>query len=284
MFWKMSEDSLVDVCEVNELKGDRMLLLCFLQRRARNQPPPMPSRRDRSSACWLVRKAPSGPPQRRKHRHTAGQGLVELAIIMPTLLLILMGAIDLGRVFYAYAAIGNAAYQASRQSARGGYLFTPCKSTNGVSCDLDAMEQQICPATDATYETDAQLDQASGVDYYKVIDIYSLLRCELGALFRDHVTDPTICTTAQSPDPTTTFPIIASPDALTPPIGDGCIGWGYNLATDAGGAQEVTVTVTYNFSFVTPLLLLLNGSNNYLTIRRVVSVAVLTGPNSQPYP
>ena len=270
--------------EMNGIKDAGIILLFFRQRLVRSQNLVLASRRDKHSRCWLVAKAPSHPRQRQKRRHSVGQGLVELAIIMPTLLLIMMGAIDLGRVFYAYTAIGNAAYQAARQSARGGYLFTACKSTDGIACDATEMAQQLCPATDTTYQTDAQLDQASGLDSYKVIDIYSLLRCELGALFRDNVTDPSICTTAQAPNPTTLFPVIATPDALTPPIGDGCIGWGYNLATDAGGAQEVTITITYNFSFITPLLFLLQGSNNYLTIRRVVSVAVLTGPNSQPYP
>ena len=213
-----------------------------------------------------------------------GQGLVELAVLLPTLLLILMGAIDLGRVFYAYAAISNAAYEAARQSARGGYLFTACKSTNGTSCNSTEMSHQICPATDPTYQADAQTEQAAGQDYYKVIDIYSFLRCELGALFQDNVTNPAACTTAQSPNPLTAFPVIATPQSLTPPVGNGCVGWGYNLATDAGGAQEVTVTVTYNFTFLTPILALLNGSTNYLVLRRTVSVAVLTSPNSQPYP
>jgi hypothetical protein len=270
--------------EMVTLKGKDMLLLFFRQWWARNQALALANRWDRKSVVWSGRRATPLPVQRSKRRHVVGQGLVELAVVLPVLMLVLMGAIDLGRVFYAYTAIGNAAYQAARQSARGGYLFTPCKSTNGISCDATDMSLQLCPATDPTYQTDAQSDQTSGSDLYKVIDIYSLLRCELGVVFQDSVTNPSVCTTAQSPDPTIAFPVIATPDALIPPVGDGCVGWGYNLATDAAGAQEVTVTVTYNFSFVTPLLLLLNGSNNYLTIRRVVSVAVLTGPNSQPYP
>lgn len=47
-----------------------------------------------------------------------GQGLVELAIILPLLLIILLGIIDFGRVFYAYVAITNA----SREGARYGSL------------------------------------------------------------------------------------------------------------------------------------------------------------------
>lgn len=38
-----------------------------------------------------------------------GQSIVELALISPILLLILLGAVDLGRVYYTYVAIENAA-------------------------------------------------------------------------------------------------------------------------------------------------------------------------------
>lgn len=47
-----------------------------------------------------------------------GQSLVELAIILPILLIILLGIIDFGRVFYAYVTITNA----SREGARYGSL------------------------------------------------------------------------------------------------------------------------------------------------------------------
>jgi Flp pilus assembly protein TadG len=38
-----------------------------------------------------------------------GQSLVEMAILTPVILLILLGAIDFGRVFYSYITITNAA-------------------------------------------------------------------------------------------------------------------------------------------------------------------------------
>jgi len=208
-----------------------------------------------------------------------GQGLVELAVVLPLLLLVLLGAIDLGRVFFAYASISNAAYEAARQAARGGYLYQPCVlNTTGTACNSTAMQNQLCPSTDQTYQSDAQAGST-----YQITSIYSTLRCELGGLFRDAVTDPTDCTSPQSPDPTLTLPIISSPSALTPPVGSGCVGWGYNLSTDASGAQEVTVTVTYNFTFATPLVMLLNGTNTNLTLERTVSVAILTAPGN-PYP
>lgn len=214
-----------------------------------------------------------------RSRLRRGQGLVELAMILPFLLLILVGVIDLGRMFFAYAAISNAAYEAARQAARGSYLYTPCVLNNaGTACDTTAMQNQLCPSTDPTYTTDAQ---SGGT--YQITTIYATLRCELGNLFSDAVTDTTDCVMPQGPNPTMMLPIIASPSDLRPPIGDGCVGWGYNLSTDASGAQEVTVTVTYNFTFAAPLLIFLGGPNNYLTLMRTVSVAVLTAPGN-PYP
>ncbi len=225
--------------------------------------------------CWRT-PLPRPDLARRRRR---GQGLVELAVVLPLLLLILLGAIDLGRVFFAYAAISNAAYEAARQAARGGYLYQPCVlDSTGTECNTTTMQNQLCPSTDQTYQSDAQAG-----DTYQLTSIYSTVRCELGNLFEDAVTDPTDCTLPQSPNPTVTLPIIPSPSALRPPVGPGCVGWGYNLSTDASGAQEVTVTVTYNFTFATPLVMLLNGTNTNLTLERTVSVAILTAPGN-PYP
>lgn len=51
-------------------------------------------------------------------KRAEGQSLVELAIILPVLMVILLGIIDFGRVFYAYVTITNA----SREGARYGSL------------------------------------------------------------------------------------------------------------------------------------------------------------------
>jgi len=59
-----------------------------------------------------------------------GQALVELAILLPILLVILLGVIDFGRVFYAYVTITNA----SREGARYGSLNPPISTEN---CDED---------------------------------------------------------------------------------------------------------------------------------------------------
>jgi Flp pilus assembly protein TadG len=46
----------------------------------------------------------------------SGQSMTEIAVLAPLLMLILLGALDLGRVFFAYVAITNA----SREGARYG--------------------------------------------------------------------------------------------------------------------------------------------------------------------
>lgn len=46
-----------------------------------------------------------------------GQGFAELVLVLPLLLTILFGTIDLGRSFYTYVALTNAAREAARYAA-----------------------------------------------------------------------------------------------------------------------------------------------------------------------
>lgn len=55
---------------------------------------------------------------RRKKGKSDGQGLVELALAMPVVLLILLGTVDMGRMFFDYIEIRNAAREAAGQLAR----------------------------------------------------------------------------------------------------------------------------------------------------------------------
>ena len=55
------------------------------------------------------------PPDRARIR---GQSLLEFALVVPILLLIFAGAADLGRIFYTYVAIENAAKEGALYGAR----------------------------------------------------------------------------------------------------------------------------------------------------------------------
>lgn len=66
-------------------------------------------------------------------RRSRGQALVELAIITPILLLLLLGAIDLGRVFYAQMTVNDAAREGALEATRNPTSFlsgTACTSAN----------------------------------------------------------------------------------------------------------------------------------------------------------
>jgi Flp pilus assembly protein TadG len=51
-------------------------------------------------------------------RDERGQNLVELALVLPLLLLLLGGIVDIGRAFYSYIEITNAAREGARAAAR----------------------------------------------------------------------------------------------------------------------------------------------------------------------
>ena len=72
-----------------------------------------------------------------------GQGLTEFALMLPVLMLILLGALDLGRVYNAYVAVTNA----SREGARHG-MGHP---TN--SADIKTHTQQEASASGINIQT-----------------------------------------------------------------------------------------------------------------------------------
>jgi Flp pilus assembly protein TadG len=67
----------------------------------------------------------------RRRGRTRGQSLVEFALVLPIMLLLLAGAIDLGRLFYAYVAVENAAKEGALFGARSPL----CDDSLNVNCD-----------------------------------------------------------------------------------------------------------------------------------------------------
>ncbi len=54
---------------------------------------------------------------RRQRSREEGQSLVELALLLPVLILIFAGVLDLGRAFQAYMTVANAAREGARYAA-----------------------------------------------------------------------------------------------------------------------------------------------------------------------
>ena len=91
------------------------------------------------------------PSKLRSRERSRGQGLVEFALAAPVLILILLVAIDAGRLFYAHVAIHNAtriaanyaaihpdAWPSGSQAERDEYLAQIQRDTSGLNCGSGA--------------------------------------------------------------------------------------------------------------------------------------------------
>jgi Flp pilus assembly protein TadG len=66
-----------------------------------------------------------------RRKKSAGQGLVEFALVLPILLLLLMGVVDFGWIVFNYAQLQNSLREALRYGSVPGYDATP----QYVQCD-----------------------------------------------------------------------------------------------------------------------------------------------------
>ncbi len=80
--------------------------------------------------------AAKGDGRSSDRRHGLGQSIVEMALILPIFLLLCLGILDLGRAFYSYERIQNAARE-------GAAWLATTKSTAGVPNRV-ASEGMIC--------------------------------------------------------------------------------------------------------------------------------------------
>jgi Flp pilus assembly protein TadG len=97
-----------------------------------------------------------------RHRRERGQGLVEFAIVLPILLIILSGVLDLGRLWYAYVAVTDAAAEGATYAAidpsDGSGIYKRAEEASGglVQIEPDAVTL-ACP----TCPTPASGDQVT---------------------------------------------------------------------------------------------------------------------------
>ena len=75
-------------------------------------------------------------PSRDRRGSSRGQSLVELALIAPVFLILLLTAIDLGRLMYSQITITNAAKEGALVASQGGtwQANAACSDTNTVMC------------------------------------------------------------------------------------------------------------------------------------------------------
>lgn len=98
-------------------------------------------------------------PGRRRERGKRGQSLVEFAFGLPTLLLIMLGTLDMGQMFFQYIDLRGAVREAAAYGARtecdtAGIEDAVYRSAPELSSDTD-VEITWDPICNAPYGTDA---------------------------------------------------------------------------------------------------------------------------------
>ena len=98
---------------------------------------------------------------RLKRQHERGQAIAELCLVSIAMMFLLVGALDLGRLFYSQIVLNNAAKEGALVASRGGTLdiTEDCSATNTVMCaalveaegglvevDSDDVTGTTCPA------------------------------------------------------------------------------------------------------------------------------------------
>ncbi len=137
--------------------GGHPRALAWLERVASNRgsrgPEPMSSRAAREPATRGRSRLRPGSADRRR-----GASAVELALLLPALLIMLLGVVDFCRLFYAYTTITNCARNgalwlcdplASTQSPYATYTAAALADANGLSPALTAAEISSSTGTDS---------------------------------------------------------------------------------------------------------------------------------------
>jgi len=126
--------------------------------------------------------------QRQRQRRQEGQGIVELALLTPLLVLILLGALDLGRVYIYATRVNNAI----KEGALAG-LYQPT---------LDGVKKRAVRETiDPSYPTNDNRRYLLGIpDQDFVIDAVRRYKSSAPTVAIDCVTNAAACANPQSGD------------------------------------------------------------------------------------
>jgi Flp pilus assembly protein TadG/chitodextrinase len=199
-------------------------------------------------------------PSCNRRASSRGQSLVELALIAPVFLLLLLTAIDLGRLLYSQITITNAAKEAALVASQGGtwQANAGCSDTNTVMCGalteaqggfviVEQTRVTLSPATcelNGTYPAGGPPTVSVEVSSpFRVVT--PIIGSFLGSDVILHATAQAECLVV----PEVTFPSLPSPTAAftvsdtTPDVGD-------TVSFDASGSLSPGATISsYNWSF-----------------------------------
>jgi PKD repeat protein len=126
--------------------------MTFLSRRRRARSLPFSA-----TDAGLVAPPALPTPRSRKGHRSRGQALVEFALIVPVMLLLLLIAIDFGRLFFSYVQINNAAREAASFGSRA-----PTNNTGIANVALQETNSQKQPGESAIVVTTSCKNSAGG--------------------------------------------------------------------------------------------------------------------------
>lgn len=92
----------------------------------------------------------------RLQRNEQGQAVVEMALVLPVLLLILFGIVEFGRVFNAYLVVTQAAREGARLGAVGATDSEIVAEVQSASPTLDSAKVAVSISPAAAYRTRGQ--------------------------------------------------------------------------------------------------------------------------------
>jgi PKD repeat protein len=200
------------------------------------------------------------PSSRSRRARSRGQSLVELALIAPVFLILLMTAIDLGRLLYSQITITNAAKEGALVASQGGtwQVNAPCSDTNTVMCGalteaqdgFIVVEQTRVTLSPATCDPNGTYPAGGPPTVsVEVTSPFNLLTPIIGSIVGSnivlHATAEAECLAV----PEVTFPSLPDPVAAftaTPMSGPAPL----DVTFDASGSSSPGATITaYDWSF-----------------------------------
>ena len=173
-----------------------------------------------------------------------GQALVEFTLVVPLILVLLTGAVELGLIFGKLSSLGYA----SREGARAGAALV----TGGVT---DCSEADPDPPVDVVVVAAAQrilTSPDSGIDLGKVEQIRIFKADGDGSEIATNVWTPGVGALVDPEDPTDPRLKFVEVSAPWPACAR-------NNTRRFGGPESIGVTLKYRYEFVTPVASLVNA-------------------------
>jgi PKD repeat protein len=249
-------------------------------------------------------------PSRTRRASSRGQSLVELALIAPVFLLLLLTAIDLGRLLYSQITITNAAKEAALVASQGGSFQAnaACSDTNTVMCGAISeaqdgfviVEQTRVTLSPAVCDKDAPYPPGGPPTVsVEVSSPFRVVTPIIGSLVGSnivlHATADAECLAV----PAVTFPSLPAPIAAftaTPQIGSVPLTVNFNAsgssspgATISGyswsfGGSGVTASQTYTAAGTFTVVLTVTDSRGQTDTASATITVTGGGPTATPPP